>query len=557
MGVITATAKAEIAKRFATLAFCRADMLFELADDLSIAFSAGGTKPLLGRDAAELQGHPFTSLLKSEDSTFVTNLLKGADLKGRLDDIEVGIRMQSGAIREALLSGYRSPDFGNHFFLAIKLQSRVKPTKPRRQVDRDGETGMLNAETFSAAATRGMQAVLETGAEANLTLIKMAGLPNARQALSDGVFSDLMANIGKRLTESSVDGQSAGRLSDESFGLVHAGTFSEDDVERMLNDVSSETGSPVDLKPEVLTTHAAEPDLTEDQLRKAIEYTVRGFNQGDLGAGEAAPESLSMNDMFDQMMAETLEQIETFQRICNTRAFDLYFMPICDLKTGDVHHLETLSRFRHENTPSESPYRLITLAEEIGVISDFDIAVAQKTTDILRKYAATGIMAPLAFNVSGLSIANDEFVDRLHGILRTVSNLSGMISLEITETAVISDFERVNAIIQSFREKRFKVALDDFGAGATGFDYLSSFEIDAIKFDGPVVKRALQSTKGKAFLASMATLCNNLEIETVAEMVESADVARFLSGCGIHLGQGYHFGKPGPDPCAFRWRKPT
>jgi EAL domain-containing protein (putative c-di-GMP-specific phosphodiesterase class I) len=104
--------------------------------------------------------------------------------------------------------------------------------------------------------------------------------------------------------------------------------------------------------------------------------------------------------------------------------------------------------------------------------------------------------------------------------------------------------EGVNRSIQLFRQKGFKVALDDFGAGAAGFDYLNTLEVDAVKFDGPVVKRAFATEKGKAFLASMAALCNQTGIETVAEMVETEELAKFLAGIGVHLGQGYYFAKP-------------
>ena len=90
--------------------------------------------------------------------------------------------------------------------------------------------------------------------------------------------------------------------------------------------------------------------------------------------------------------------------------------------------------------------------------------------------------------------------------------------------------------------------LDDFGTGAASFGYLNSFDINTVQFDGPVVKRASAIGKGKAFLASMATLCNEAGVETITEMVKDKELANFLLGCGFYLSQGWYFRKPIPDP---------
>ena len=157
----------------------------------------------------------------------------------------------------------------------------------------------------------------------------------------------------------------------------------------------------------------------------------------------------------------------------------------------------------------------------------------------------------MAINVSGHSIGNADFIGEMHALLSGATNIAGKVMFEITESAEIKDLEGVNRTIQGFREKGFKMALDDFGAGAASFDYLNMLDVDTVKFDGPVVKRAYSTDKGRAFLASMATLCDSMGIETIAEMVEDEPLARFLAGCGVHLGQGYFFGKADADPMTF------
>ncbi len=188
----------------------------------------------------------------------------------------------------------------------------------------------------------------------------------------------------------------------------------------------------------------------------------------------------------------------------------------------------------------------------MGVISEFDLAVAKRAIDTIIRAQKTAPPTPVAINVSGHSIGDPLFCAELDKMLQAQFGIDEFLSLEITESAEIEDLKGVNAAIQEFRRAGFKVALDDFGAGAASFDYLNSFDVDTVKFDGPVVKRTVATKKGKAFLASMATLCREIEVETIAEMVEDAPLAQFLGECGIKLGQGWHFGKPISAKDAFK-----
>ena len=224
-------------------------------------------------------------------------------------------------------------------------------------------------------------------------------------------------------------------------------------------------------------------------------------------------------------------------------------MPVASLKDGHFHHYEALTRFRED--AGESPFQLITLAEEVGVIAEFDLAVAERALQTIDAAKKTGPFTPLAINVSGHSISDPVFCENLKKLLTEKFGYEDHLSLEITESAEITDLQGVNEAIQRFRRIGYKVALDDFGAGAASFDYLNSFDVDTVKFDGPVVKRAVATKKGKAFLASMATLCHEIQVETIAEMVEDQALAEFLGQCGIELGQGWHFGKPMPTDQAF------
>ncbi len=115
---------------------------------------------------------------------------------------------------------------------------------------------------------------------------------------------------------------------------------------------------------------------------------------------------------------------------------------------------------------------------------------------------------------------------------------------EITESARMADLEMANRVIQSLRKAGHEVCLDDFGAGAASFQYLSALDVDVVKLDGSAVRNAQAGPKGRAFLTALASFCGSLAVNTIAEMVDSEDSLIFVKGCGVDYVQGYLFGRP-------------
>jgi len=353
-----------------------------------------------------------------------------------------------------------------------------------------------------------------------------------------------MGRVGEILGQHSLGGDTTGRIGGEEFSLVHSADVDTSDISQQITNATKDlTPEGISLDSDIQTVSGDSQGLSEDQLAKALVYTMKSFDKGE----ELDPNA-SLAGTLESGMEETMKTIDVFKRVCLTRDFDLVFMPICSLSDGQVHHAEALTRFRGDLGLSGSPFEMITMAEEMGMISDFDLAVGQKAISMItQNVASSGGIPPIAVNVSGHSISDPHFVEEFRQLIVKASNVAKLLSIEITESSEITDLEQVNSYIQEFRESGFEVALDDFGAGAASFDYLNSFDVDVIKFDGPVVKRAAGTEKGKAFLAAMATLCRQLGIKTIAEMVEDEDMKNFLEECGIDYGQGWHFGKPSPD----------
>ncbi len=247
-------------------------------------------------------------------------------------------------------------------------------------------------------------------------------------------------------------------------------------------------------------------------------------------------------------LAITLERPEAFDVLDATLAngaLTYALQPIVVIATRAVARFEMLARF----PDGRDPYDSVVLVEKYGLAAALDMRVAAQAVDVLAG-AAQRRSAPslpgLAVNISGLSIAQDGFVEALTALAERLGARRSALTFEITESAAIDDLAAANAAIQQVRGLGHPVCLDDFGAGAASFPYLQALEVDAVKIDGGYVGRAMTSARDAALLKGMTRLCSDLNVPTIAECVETEDQAALLADFGVDMGQGYLFGRPTP-----------
>lgn len=534
--------------RFVALAFCRADLLFELNEDLDIVFTAGASEVLLGETADALEHRPFLDLVIEEDRTLTREFLNAALGMGRLEDVTVHLRGADGRQPSVILAGYRVPDFDDHFFLALKVEPLLL-TRPREEPPRDQESGLLTESGFSALAAERALAFKRAGGRPQLTMVKIANFDELTATLGTSERKEVMTAIGGILEQHSLGGGTAGRIGKDDFSYVHRDDVEPEQVNSLIADAARKLFKNGETRPEARTLDADGAGLGADQVARAIAHTIRLFtSRQDLGRKKSIAQVLTT------MVGETIDTVAYLRKAIANRDFDQVFQPVCDLRLERIHHFEVLTRF-HEAYAATSPYHLFSLAEEVGIINELDLAVCET---VIHRIAAlvrkNGLMPPVAINLSGLSLSNPAFVENLRKLLRQSGVVPRKILFELTESAKIEKLAEVNAAIQSFRTLGFRFCLDDFGSGSASFDYLNALDVDIVKFDGPVIKRACASQKGSDMLASMARMCASMGVRTTAEMVEDRRTAARVYQCGVDFGQGWHFGRPHADPFSYAGR---
>jgi EAL domain-containing protein (putative c-di-GMP-specific phosphodiesterase class I)/PAS domain-containing protein len=534
--------------RFVALAFCRADLLFELDDDHDVVFAAGATTLLLGKDPDALRGRPFLDLIADSDRGLAGEVLDAARAQGRIDDVLV--RLNGAGLRRpnVAMAGYRVPDFNNHFFLALKMEPALQSERlSEAEIARDTETGLLEEGSFAPLAAERAQALRRAGGRPQITVVKVEKFDELTTALGASDRKKIMTEVGEILASHSLGGATAGRVGGDSFSYLHRDDVDTDEVNSLISDAARKLFN-AEIKPHAHTLDADGAGLAEHQVAKAIAHTIRTFSeQGE----HALDKKKSIAQVLKGLVSDTIDNVAYIRKMVAGRDFDMAFMPICDLRLERVHHFEALTRCR-DAKPGSSPYHLFCLAEEVGIVHELDLAVVDTTIQTINALVRQkGVLPSVAINLSGMSLSNPQFVEALTRLLKSSGMPPRKLMFELTESVKVEHLAELNAVIQEFRRLGYRFCLDDFGSGAASFDYLNGLDVDIVKFDGPVVKRACSSQKGSDLLSAMAKMCASMGIRTAAEMIEDKRMAGRVYQCGVDFGQGYYFGKPDFSPFVY------
>ena len=526
--------------RFVAFAFASADALVELDDNRCITYAVGALHWLAGKSADALIGTPFVELITKEDQPILKAAYSTAVKQSRVGPIEVNLLGAGSKLQRVTLFAAHLPDRANRLFLTLSARRAAPQSSVPKDVGRDAETGLLDKDSFAEVAMDILRNAAGQDRDYSMTLLNVEGLRNLEDSLDTRAVEELLSEISAYLQVNSINGESASRIHQNQFGIIHDASVDIATLKQTISERSLEADSEHErLKVSSSTIDLqTEEKISEEDTARALIYSVNKFSEQPDDFTVSA-----LNDGYKQMLDEKVEKISEFKATIQAGTFDVVFQPIVSLDDRKVHHSEALVRF-HDSAPGVSPFEQITFAEEVGVIGDFDLAMCERVIQKINRANANGLKLHIAVNLSGRSLEDRAFLQAFDKLLSQHDGVRSQLMFEVTESAEIIDLEATNRFISSLRSKGHHVCLDDFGAGAAAFQYLRALDIDYVKIDGMYVREALVKTNGKSFLKAIATLCSDLGIDTIAEMVEDEEVAQFLIESGVRYGQGNLFGKP-------------
>jgi EAL domain-containing protein (putative c-di-GMP-specific phosphodiesterase class I) len=504
--------------RFIGFAFAGGDLLMETDLAGKIGYVAGAAQTITGRGDDKLLGQSFDELVLPGLAGLVRAFLSALGRGERVAPCRIGFQGVGG--HWIVLSGYRSDQRPDVLQLSLRVDL-AEAAAPHP---------VLKAEMFKEQLLDKLQA---PASKATLTMLDLSELESWSAEAAESCRREIKASLGGL----GDDDSTTGWLADDVIGIVQDEALDLGILEEAIR-THSRIADPrgVGLNPKAAALSMDTGGLKAGDAAQAMLYAINRFAETK---GEGF-DIHSLRDGFDLMVKETVERVVEVRDTVSNDDVELNFQPIVDLKTQTIHHYEVLSRLKD----GQSPFELVSFAERVGLIADFDLMVCRRVINLLKQQ--NGRSQPIALNLSARSMESEAFGRTLLMLLARNPETRGQLMFELTESAAITDPEPVANLITALRKATFRVCLDDFGSGAAAFHYLRAFPFDYVKIDGMYI----QSThkRDHAILKGMAALCRELGVKSVAEMIETRAQATRLAKLGIDLGQGYLFGRPKPFP---------
>jgi diguanylate cyclase len=355
----------------------------------------------------------------------------------------------------------------------------------------------------------------------------------------------LLRQLGPRMLGAVRETDIVVRLGGDEFGVVLI-EADVDDAKRVaerltasleepfvLDMVSARVGASIGIS--ILETDA---DDAAGLLRCADVAMFRAKT----GNGSFALYDDAIDDMNLLLLAEELRVAVEEGR------FDLHYQPQLDLQTGTITAVEALLRWNNPRMGMVPPLKFLPLAEESGLMPALTQLVLDDALAQCAVWRADGHDVAVSVNVSASNLLEVKFTEMVSGLLDRHAVPPSALVLEITETCIISDYERSKRVIEDLRNLGLIVSIDDFGAGFTSLAYLGDLAVGELKLDRVFVTglATQERTRDLALIRSTIELAHALRLRVVAEGIEDSATLALLSELRCDVAQGYFIGRPMP-----------
>ncbi len=230
----------------------------------------------------------------------------------------------------------------------------------------------------------------------------------------------------------------------------------------------------------------------------------------------------------------------------------IHYQPQLDVSDNSVCGVEALMRWNREDGSPVAPDLFIELAESSGLIIRLDRWMLENACREFMSWPDNRALK-LSINVSASHFRQFDYVEFIQSVLQSTGIPPEQLCLEITEGVLMKQVNLAQAHLLALRELGISVAVDDFGTGYSSLSYLSQFAVNSLKIDRSFIQSMLENKANRAITCSILDLGRNLELDVVAEGVETPDQLAFLRSQGCHLVQGYHFARPMPSSQCRQW----
>jgi diguanylate cyclase (GGDEF)-like protein len=409
----------------------------------------------------------------------------------------------------------------------------------------DPLTGLPNRTLFTDRIRQAAGALGPDGRLAVL-LIDLDRFKEINDTLGHASGDLVLREVGTRLRAGLPDSHVVARLGGDEFAVLVPALPDRDTAVAVGRLVRTTLGRPLPIEQlELAVTgsvgialgpdHGTDPEL----LLQRADVAMYQAKEGHSGIEAYAPER-------DQYSPRRLALVGALRAAIEQGELTLLYQPKVELGSGRMVGAEALVRWHHPQYGPVPPDEFIPIAESTGLIQPLGHFVLETSLDQARRWHRAGISLGLAVNLSVRNLLEPSLAARVAALVARSGVAPGTLTLEITESGVMTDPEAAIAMLWELRGIGVRLSVDDFGTGYSSLAYLKRLPVDEVKLDKSFVLNMTGDPDDAAIVRSTVELAHNLGLQLVAEGVEDQETLELLATLGCDLAQGYHLARPMP-----------
>lgn len=350
-------------------------------------------------------------------------------------------------------------------------------------------------------------------------------------------------SVSMRLRSALRDSDSIAILSSGQVGVLLQSVTGPQDLERVINRLLLRLAEPFQLADRSLVITPRIGTALSPEHGESVQDLL-DHAQKDLETAKTAIQPYSIHPSPPQTSVSSRQWMgELRQAIVSDQLF-LTYQPKVNLQHQEVMGVEVLVRWQHPKHGIIVPDHFIPFAERTGLIIPMTLWVLQQSLLQCRAWNDLGLDTTIAVNLSMWNLEAPELPGQIAALLCDTGVSPENLELEITESSIMTDPQRVIRTLSQIRSLGVRFAIDDFGTGYSSFAYLTKLPVSCIKIDKSFVQNIDTNRDSSVIVRSIIDLGHNLGLKVVAEGVESARSKEILQGFQCDEGQGYHFCRP-------------
>jgi diguanylate cyclase (GGDEF)-like protein len=419
----------------------------------------------------------------------------------------------------------------------------------------DPLTGLGNRLRFQDTVHQTAPLAAAGGWTAGVLLINLDDFKVVNDTMGHEVGDELLVAVGRRLVTVLAGRAKVARLGADEFGVVIGSARDAAEIEGIVDELMTAFAEPFLVVHSVVTAQLSIGVATTADAADAQQLQ----SQADVALGTAKAAGKGRWRRYEaslhQVVIERMQLRTALDQAMADDAFLLHYQPIIDLRSGRTCGLEALIRWEHPTRGMIPPMEFIQIAEESGLIVPLGAWVLRTALAAAARWHRefAGDAPSVSVNVSVRQFRTPGFVERVLAELAESGIPPRQLTLEITESLLLGEQEEIRVDLAALRQAGIKVAIDDFGTGYSSLSYLHRVPVDTLKLDKSFVDTISTSTQQRDLVTGIVQLASTLQLDVVAEGIETATDGALLIDAGCQYGQGYLFARPMGEDDANAW----